>query len=65
MNDDELKKLYCSVFAADGSIKPCGRNTCSKLITEVKYRTGLDVGDEMTGIMNVKIMKDACRGLFT
>ena len=50
---DELKQLYEAVFDDKDSVKACGRRQCMKLIHCMQKFTNEDVGDELTGVMNV------------
>lgn len=59
----DLEELYNSVFNANGSIKPCGRDACKALIIRIKSLSDKDVGDEDTGFMNVGVLKDEYKKL--
>lgn len=50
---------YNNVFNTDGSIKACGRSVCSELIFILKCLGYNDVGNIITGIMDVEEIKSA------
>lgn len=55
---EQLKQLYYACFCKDGSVKACGREKCSALIT---YLTSLDnsisFGDASTGHMDINAIQ--------
>ena len=53
-------QLYNEVFDAQGNIKVCGRKTCQELIIACQQacQEERDFGNAMTGMMNVKEIKE-------
>lgn len=54
---EKLKVLLNAVFDEDGAIRPCGRETCKKLISVASEKyPNVDFGSADTGIMNIEAM---------
>lgn len=50
---EKLQKLLIQVFTPSGNIKPCGRETCTRLIEEASaFYPDIDFGNPETGFMN-------------
>ena len=57
IEQQKLKTAYDAVFDANGKVKACGRDACSRLINLMRKYTSKNVGDENTGILNVDTIK--------
>lgn len=54
---EKLKVLLNAVFEEDGAVRPCGRETCKKLISVASEKyPNVDFGNPNTGIMNIEVM---------
>lgn len=56
---DQLQVAYNDVFNTDGSVKACGRSVCTQLIFILKCLGYSDVGNVITGVMDVNEIKIA------
>ena len=61
----ELTRLYNEVFDENGNVKACGRQSCISLIKYMQNYTADNLGDQITGFMNVDAIKSNYEKLST
>lgn len=55
----DIKELYNRVFDENGNVRLCGREACEELIYALEEQTGIECGNEDTGMMDTEQIKVA------